>query len=41
MEQDNSEEIVGFQERENSLKQKVMQAEEQLALSVNHRELMR
>ena len=41
MEQDNSEEIIGFQERENNLKLKVMQAEEQLAISANSKDLMR
>lgn len=41
MEQEHSEEIIGFQERENSLKLNVMQAEEQLSVLANHRDLMR
>lgn len=41
MEQENSEEIIGFQEREDSLKLKVTQAEEKLTLLANRRDLMR
>jgi len=41
VEQENSEEIIGFQERENNLKLKVMQAEEQLGILANQRDLLR
>ena len=41
MEQENSKEIIGFQQRENSLQQKVMQAEEQLALAATHKDFIK
>ena len=41
VEEENNKEVIGFQQRENNLKLKVMQAEEQLSASMSRKDLMR